>query len=114
MSAEIYGSRNRDQDIISTAGTTVGDILVATGNRPDLAYTIGSRAGEYAAGLIMSALRERGTSLVDEEWIAAAVEVIGDCTANPTHVDFYEEASAHSLTAEDFSGFVVDARSVDG
>ena len=108
MSAEVYGKLRAVAEIASAASNGASDILCATGHRADLAYTVGSRAGEYAVDLVFSALREQGV-MIDEDilkGVPGIIEVIADCTAHPEHGQFYAVAHAEGLTGSDFEGFV--------
>lgn len=108
MSAEVYGKVTNATDVAQTASNGAADILCATGHRSDLAYTVGSRAGEYAVDLVFSALREQGIR-IDEDillGIPDIIEVIADCTAHPGNGIFYATAHSIGLSKSDFDVFV--------
>jgi hypothetical protein len=77
MSAEIHGfDRQKDGKLVGKVANLTSAVMVECGESTPVAYTIGSRAAEYAGEITFAALRKIGvlTGEIDLEEFERAVE----------------------------------------
>ena len=86
MSAEVHGSNPINTQLIGEVAQSVSSILISTGTRADVAYTVGDRAATYAADILLSALEMTGEispGKVSDDHFIGIVRQIGQATVNP-------------------------------
>lgn len=86
MSVEIYGSNDVNANLVREVGVEVARILTETGVQGSLAHTIGLRAGEYGAALLLSTqemLGEVSPGNCSDTDFVERMKSIGKVTTNP-------------------------------
>ena len=86
MSVEIYGSNPDNAELVTSIGAEVARLLEETGVQASLAHTLGVRAAEYGASLLISTQEMCGEvspgNCSDEHFISR-LRAIGSVSTNP-------------------------------